>query len=334
MIQYKTALISVWKGEMGIRHISAYLKQNGYPVDLLFCPQYADQLYSKGQLESIIKPIGNHDLVGISCSTEMSKRRVVQIVEELRKQEHKPFVVLGGNAATFTPEQALKYVDAVCIGEGEKPTLDLAERLRTGRNIFLMPNIWSNENRIVRCIAGKSADLDKFPTIDYGFSGGDSGRYYRLVGDSLVEIATPEESILDIDRITTASRDALFQERKSVLFYNSSRGCVSLCAYCQSPRLNEICGGGRIRKRSTDLVIGDLQKIITEHPNIGEVTFWDDDFFVRNMAEIDEFSREYNKRIGLPLFIYASPGTLKERKLRSLAGARWRWHATHPRRQG
>jgi len=321
MHDFRTALISVWKGEMGIRHISAYLKQNDYPVDLLFCPQYADQLYNESQLESIIRTVGNHDLVGISCSTEMSKRRVVQIVEELRKQEHKPFIVLGGNAATFTPEPALKYVDAVCIGEGEKPTLDLVERLRTGENIYLAPTIWTNENKVVRCVAGKSDDLDVFPTIDYGFSGEDSGRYYRLIGDSLIEIKTPEESILDIDRITTVGRDPLFQERTSILFYSSSRGCVSFCAYCQSPRLNEIYGGGRIKKRSINLVIDDLQRIIAKHPNIGEVSFWDDDFFVRTVAEIEEFSKEYNTKIGLPLFVYASPRTLNEKKLEALTRA-------------
>jgi len=321
MPSFRTALVSVWKGEMGIRHISAYLKQNGYPVDLLFCPQYGDQLYTESQLELIVRTAENHDLVGISCSTEMSKRRVVQIVEELRKLEQKPFVVLGGHAATFTPEQALKYVDAVCIGEGEKPILDLVERLRTGRNIFLVPNIWSNENKTIRCITKEGPNLDAFSTIDYGYWGGDSGRYYRLVGDSLVEIKTPEESVLDIDRITTATKDPLFKERTGVLFYTSSRGCASFCAYCQSPKLNELYSGGKIRKRNVGLVIDDLQKIIAEHPNTTEISFFDDDFFVRSLSEIDKFSRDYEERIGLPLFVYANPRTLNERKLQALAKA-------------
>lgn len=308
---------------MGIRHISSYLKQEGFIIDLLFCPQYADNLYSKKQIDSIISTIGDCDFVGISCSTEMSKQRVVQIVNELKKIKKRPFIVLGGHAATFTPEQALKYVDAVCIGEGEKPTLEIIKRLSSGTvNLTDISNVWFNWNgKILKNKIDIGPDLNIFPTVDYGLSGL-QGDYYRInCFGNLIKITSPEESVTDIDRITTKLTDPFFNKRKSVLFFCSSRGCVSQCAYCQSPQYNKLCGGGKIKKRDVKLVIADLKKIISVHPNIGEVTFWDDDFFIRPINEIRYFAKEYFKKIHLPLFMYVSPKTMTEDKLASVAMA-------------
>ena len=189
MTSVHTALISVWKGEMGIRSISSHLKENGFSVDLLFCPQYGDRLYSSSQLESIVSKLHerNPDVVGLSCSTEMSKRRVVQLVKELRVLDYSPFIVLGGNAATFTPEEALKYVDGICIGEGEKAVLELVKKLQDDREIYFIPSIRVSENRTVSGL-WKEVDLNTIPTIDYGFSGGESGKYFRLVGENLVYV--------------------------------------------------------------------------------------------------------------------------------------------------
>ncbi len=57
------------------------------------------------------------DLVGISCTTTVAQR-AYEIATEYRKRNIK--VVMGGTHPTLIPQESIKYVDSVCIGEAEK----------------------------------------------------------------------------------------------------------------------------------------------------------------------------------------------------------------------
>jgi radical SAM superfamily enzyme YgiQ (UPF0313 family) len=70
------------------------------------------------------------DLVGISAQTPVAPR-AYQIAEEFRKKDIP--VVMGGVHASVLPEEALKHVDAVVIGEAEETWPRLLEDFRQGK---------------------------------------------------------------------------------------------------------------------------------------------------------------------------------------------------------
>lgn len=70
------------------------------------------------------------DLVGISCTTTVVPR-AYEIANEYRKRGVK--VVLGGTHPTLIPQEAIKYSDAVCIGEAEGSWEEIISDFRKGQ---------------------------------------------------------------------------------------------------------------------------------------------------------------------------------------------------------
>ena len=70
------------------------------------------------------------DLVGITAQTPVAPR-AYQIAEEFRKRGIP--VVMGGVHASMLPEEALRYVDAVVVGEAEEVWPQLIEDLKRGK---------------------------------------------------------------------------------------------------------------------------------------------------------------------------------------------------------
>jgi Fe-S oxidoreductase len=79
--------------------------------------------------------------------------------------------------------------------------------------------------------------------------------------------------------------------------------------------------GKRVRKRSIGSVITRIEALKQADPSLGMVYFFEDDFFLRTLEEVTEFSEEWKKRIGVPFFVYGSPVTVDEEKLRLLVEA-------------
>jgi radical SAM superfamily enzyme YgiQ (UPF0313 family) len=70
------------------------------------------------------------DLVGISCTTTVAQR-AYEIATEYRERNVK--VVMGGTHPTLIPDEAIKYVDSVCIGEAEGLWEEVLADFREGK---------------------------------------------------------------------------------------------------------------------------------------------------------------------------------------------------------
>lgn len=87
-----------------------------------------------------IKPLhleDSPDLVGITVNVDTSYR-AYQIAEHYRKK--KVPVILGGIHVSANPEEALQFVDSVCIGEAENVWLDVLSDVNSGQ---LKPKYYS-----------------------------------------------------------------------------------------------------------------------------------------------------------------------------------------------
>ena len=76
-----------------------------------------------------------------------------EMMEKLPPISRMPFVFLGGCHATVDPDDSISnpYVDAVCIGEGEKPWGDFLDAFEAGEDISQIGNIWvKTESGIIK----------------------------------------------------------------------------------------------------------------------------------------------------------------------------------------
>ncbi len=109
---------------IGVRSLSACLKQAGHQVQMIFlanagekrgayltfCPDYV--------LDQVIDLCKHSDVVGFSFLTS-GFHRAAQLSERL-KDASDAVVIWGGIHATVETEQCLKYADGVCRGKEKK----------------------------------------------------------------------------------------------------------------------------------------------------------------------------------------------------------------------
>jgi radical SAM superfamily enzyme YgiQ (UPF0313 family) len=89
------------------------------PLNLAMIARYTPEHYDVRIIDEAMTDLDFDtpaDLVGITCMTPLAPR-AYEIAAEFRKRGVP--VVLGGIHASYMPEEALRYADAVVVGEGE-----------------------------------------------------------------------------------------------------------------------------------------------------------------------------------------------------------------------
>lgn len=174
------------------------------------------------------------------CLTAVSSQFhfVMAIAERIKKIDPDIFVLLGGFHATLNPERSIlePFLDAICIGEGEIATIELANQLAKGMKPSKISNLWiKNQDGIEKNpISDFIQDLDSVPFID------------RALWSPWVE---------DIDH------------RPSVTI---GRGCPNRCTYCCNHAMARAAHGRYVRDRSPENIIEELNQIIKDNPKVDE----------------------------------------------------------------
>jgi radical SAM superfamily enzyme YgiQ (UPF0313 family) len=169
--------------------------------------------------------------------------------------------------------------DYVCIGEGEQALVELADAIAnapkgSGPAIDIQ-NIWAKSgDSIIRNKVRQFVALDSIPPKDY--------------------------SIFDFQKMIDA--------KNGWVGIMSSRGCPFSCTYCFNHKLRELyqedlgCSAaklGYIRRHPVGEVIEEIEMIKSKYENI-EMIIFDDDLFTMDKKYLEEFCKQYGKRIGLP----------------------------------
>lgn len=228
---------------------------------------YLCETHQDDPVESVsrIRP----DLVAYSSLTGEAKH-YIRINKLIKEAFPEVFTLMGGHHPTFFPEMIHDTtLDAICRGEGEGAFTDLLRALSSGESPAGIGNIILRKGDGECEVRPLAQDLDSLPFPDY----------------SLVYENTPMGTY----------------PLKSVIV---SRGCPYNCTYCFNKRWREIYRGlGKyVRRHSVDYVIKDLERIKSRWP-LSCVKFYDDIFVYRADEWLEEFSRQYRERIGLPFFI-------------------------------
>ncbi len=231
------------------------------------------------------------DLLAISC-TETTFPRALKLVQDTR--DLGIYNIFGGVFPTFAPQIVIDYkeVDSLCVGEGEKALVDLANCIAKKNKIENITNLWIKniDGSIQKNPITKPVDINELPAVtDIGLF--DQQRFYRPLGGKI----------------------------RKVLPVETHRGCPYTCAFCNSPSQNWLyskSGGHFFRKKSMKLI---KEEIVNHIKNWGTeyVFFWADTFLAWSEKEFEDFCEMY-KDIKLPFWCQTRIETISEYKLKKL----------------
>jgi radical SAM superfamily enzyme YgiQ (UPF0313 family) len=219
------------------------------------------------------------DIIAYSITTGMHYT-VIKKNLELKEKFGNFFSIFGGPHATFHPEviEENEGIDAVCIGEGEKAIVALANRLQNDDDVSDIGNLWvKTQNGIVKNPVGELIqNLDELPFYDR--------QIFQEVDATL--------------------------RRSSTRFVMVSCGCPYSCTYCFNRQYKEIYKGkGRmLRAMSVPRAIEEFKHILNEASHVNFIELHDDIFPYFKKDAFDEFCELYRKEVGLKFSSYLPPG--------------------------
>ncbi len=295
----KIAFINDYAQQLGLQYLTSVLKAGGHEVRVFLDPQlFDDDIISIKPLARIFdhrkKLVAElkayqPDLVGISVVTDFYQWACA--IAGMIKEAMDVPIIFGGIHPTSVPERVIqnKFVDMVCIGEGEGALLELADSMSKGQVDYSIRNIWFKKDGIV----------------------------IRNAIRPLIE---------DIDALPAPDTDIYFLnfphfKKTGLYLISTARGCPNACSYCCHSYLHDLYKGkGRyVRQRSVANVINELKRSKDLY-GIKFVAFMDN-CFGYDIAWLKEFSYEYKKEIGLTFECIMHPDHVNPEAVRYLKQA-------------
>ncbi len=271
----------------GIACISAVLKQHGHEVRFL---HYLAEP-SRERFEADVLADAT-DLIGYSSTTNL-----FPFIQTWSRwcRERLPDVhqICGGVHPTLNRDQSLltSELDAVCVGEGEWPMVELCDHLQRGGSAH--PNV---PNLTFKDRAGTLHRNAPRPL---------------MTGKELDRMPYADRALFCPDKICDPNRPILI----------ASRGCPYDCSYCCNRALLDVLGKTNpVRVRSVDNVIGEIDNIRESLPHVDGLHF-DDDIFGMKLSWMREFSASYRAHVGLPFGCNMRPNLAGEEMVRLLTEA-------------
>jgi radical SAM superfamily enzyme YgiQ (UPF0313 family) len=219
----------------GISYIATVLKSDGNKVKMLLLSR---TIPFEDILTDTLKTFDPDIVCFTSVATQFEF--VKELSSFIKQFNSRIYLILGGVYATLQPEEAMqcKAFDALCVGEGESPIIELVHSLQNDNQPTNIQNLW---------IRKSNGEIEKNPT--------------RAFISNLDELPY-------IDRAMW--RDSLFTEKGRVSLL-VGRGCPNKCAYCSNHMLAKSSSGRYIRFRSPENIIGELNEISKWYPETSNI---------------------------------------------------------------
>jgi len=299
---------------MGVSLLSAYLKKAGHKVKLFDTTFYniggkRGDAYRERNLEIMptdLAKFGVHklesnmyedfknlvdrykpDLIGMSAiePTYLEGLSLLKCI----KEKVIP-TIIGGVHATISADKILQEdcIHMVCVGDGEDAMVELANRIRDGKDYSNIKNLWVKKNgKIIKNPLGPLKNLDDLPFQDWEIY--DKKRFYK--------------PYLGKTTITAVIETA--------------RGCYGCCTFCGNPVLREKYKGQRyVRFKSPKRVVEEVS-YIKEKYGVKFINIIDTDLFARSTKEFEKLANQY-KTVKIPFWAEGRVATVNERKVKLL----------------
>lgn len=217
--------------QFGISYISSLLKSEGHETRLVVPTRHNPHV-----IDEHLREFGPGLVCFTSVFTEFEF--MSELAARVKKADPSLYLLVGGPHASLNPDQCLEGpFDAVCVGEGEFPTLELISQLEKG-----VP-------------PGGIANL-QFKTPD-----GIERNACRPFLEDLDSLPFPDREMW----LPWMSNE---YSRPSVLV---GRGCPFQCTYCCNHALAKLTEGRYVRLRSQQSVVDEILEIKSRYPYMSEV---------------------------------------------------------------
>ncbi len=255
---------------LGVWRLAGALEHAGFPTTV-FDPNCVAGTPEAG-LEKLLGE-GRFDVLGFS-TTGMTLRFDLALAHLARRVLPRSLLVAGGMEATFRPDTLLDLgpFDIIVLGEGERPLLELAARLRTGASLDAIPGTAQRgrEGTLARSPqpALTAAELRdavfRTPYEKMPFR-----RYWERLEKAYSAGALPHK----------AHREAQLAEIRSVRLITLNY-CPLGCTFCSSRNFLNAAqdGTARIARLDADDCLTMLRRIVSACPDVRTVIFQDDIF--------------------------------------------------------
>lgn len=266
----------------GIGMLSAMLKNHGHQSRLYY-------LFGKYDAPGLRKTLAEWQPDVIAFSAVSPQYRYVQrLFRDL--QPFQAFTILGGQHATLVPEclAEIEGLNAICVGEGEYPLLELADALANGKINYSIPNLWFKT---------KGREIIRNET--------------RPFSENLDSLPFADRELFDYQRII----DSDF----STALFMFSRGCPYDCTFCSNHALRQKQPGRYVRFRSVESALSEIRQLTGRYQT--QALYFNDDCFTAQKSFLDEFCARYPREFKLPFDVNARPETLDDDICRRLKEA-------------
>jgi len=306
----KSLMISVQRNLniMGLKLLHELLLENGHESHLLYTIRYDENnAAAMNALRVFIQQL-NPDIIGLSLTaSEFNNARSLTLA--IRHWLPQTLVIWGGVHPSSCPNQCAQYADFLCIGEGDKTMLDIARAIDEKGDIRKINNIaWNEDDKLHQNpLYPLVTDLDAIPFAR------------QLPKNTSIQIHG------EIVPLTLAHLRRHRMFRGSVYRTITSRGCPYRCGYCWNSAIFELYPDWRVRRRSVENVIQEIEQAIKDGPTITHITFMDDCLLSADDDYLKDLFTQYKKRVNRPFMAKASPTVVTEEKLRLLVDAGCAW---------
>lgn len=213
------------------------------------------------------------DVIGVS-TTGMTLRFDLELAHLARRLAPSALLIAGGMEATFRPELLLELgpFDLIVLGEGERPLLEIAARLRAGAALEGIAGT-ARRGADGRCLSIPQPALTRAELRDAIFS----TPYARMPHAAYWERL--ESAYLTGALPSKAAREAQLAEIRSVRLITLNY-CPMNCSFCSATHfLNEAQGSiASIARLEADECLQMIERIMSAHPATRTVIFQDDIF--------------------------------------------------------
>jgi radical SAM superfamily enzyme YgiQ (UPF0313 family) len=213
------------------------------------------------------------DVIGVS-TTGMTLSFDLELAHLARRMAPDALLVAGGMEATFRPERMFELgpFDLVVLGEGERPLLELAARLRAGvpaRGISGTAERGSDGNALLM----PQRALDRTELRDAIFSTPYEKMPYAAYWDRL-------ERAYQVGALPSkAAREAHLAEIRSVRLITLNY-CPMGCTFCSATNFLHQAQGNvaAVARLAADECLTMIERIVAAHPGVRTIIFQDDIF--------------------------------------------------------
>lgn len=268
----------------GIGYIASVLKHAGYKVKYI-------PIWNQQDLIKLYDDIINDQPEIIAFSATSSQFPHLKAITKSIKKISDAYLVCGGTHPTLNPESLseISDLDAIIIGEGEYPLLELADSIKNKLCKSDIKSIWfKSENGIIK-------------------------NSVRPLIENLNSLPFPDKDSLDYQNVIDIS--------KGTNRFIFSRGCTFKCSYCSNHALSDIYPNKKNYYRYLDPEIA-IEQIREDHKKYKfDYIIFDDDTISLNKKWFFKFFELYKKNFNYPFRCNLRVETVNEEVVKVLKEA-------------